>query len=118
MKEVKLKFKTYAGSMAVVDDGNMRSKALRAILWSFAFLSLFYVLILGNTVWNIVERRALEKEARTLATDIGELELNYLSLSGRIDSELGYSLGFVESKQQYFATRKSLGSLSFLGNEL
>ncbi len=118
MQEVKLKIKTYKGHVAMVDDGHLAYKMLRALLFSFGVLALLYVLILGNTIWNIAERKGLEKEARMLTTAIGEMEFSYLSLSGRIDPTLGYSLGFIESKDQHFITRKSLGSLSYLGNEL
>lgn len=118
MKEVKFKIKTYAGSVAVVNDGRVEGKILRAILWSFGVLALCYIFILSNTVWNIVERKSLEKESRFLSAEIGDLELEYLSRSGEIGIELGYSMGFVESSDVHFATRKSLGSLSLLDNEL
>ncbi|OGI89818.1 hypothetical protein A3A95_00745 [Candidatus Nomurabacteria bacterium RIFCSPLOWO2_01_FULL_39_18] len=92
--------------------------ALRFILWSFGILAIWYVFILGNMVFNITERRALEARARTLSSEVGDLELAYLSMSKNIDLAFSYSLGFKEIKAK-FAVRKSFDSLGLresLGN--
>lgn len=112
-----IQLKIYNGSMALAHRGD-KEGMLRTLLWSFGVLSVVYLLILGNVVWNIVERKGLESEARALANEVSDMELKYLSLSSSIGPELGRSLGFIETKNQYFATRQSLGTLSFLGNEL
>ena len=59
-------------------------------------------------VYNIVERKALEAEARELSNEVRDLELTYLSMSGKINLELSNELGFRETKARY-ATRKALG---------
>ena len=74
-------------------------------------LALIYVVILGNMVRNIVARRSLEANANSLSSEVGNLELSYLSLSNNIDLAYSYSLGFKETKAT-FATRKSLGMAS------
>jgi hypothetical protein len=86
-------------------------------MWSFGALAICYVLIIGNMILNIIERKSFEARSRTLISEVGEMELRFLSLSGSIDADLGQALGFVESKE-YFATRQSLGSVSLLNNEL
>ena len=91
-------------------NNNIEGLILNVVLWSFTALALWYVLILGNMVSNIVQRRTLEADARTLSNEVGDLELVYLSMSNNIDLTLSYSLGFKETKAK-FATRKSLGSL-------
>jgi hypothetical protein len=70
--------------------------------------SLLYVLFLGNMVSNIVARRSLEVQARNLSSEVGNLELTYLSMSSGIDLAFSYDKGFKETKIN-FATRKSLG---------
>jgi len=91
-------------------NNNVEKIVLRSIVVSFAGLAFLYVLLLLNMVFNIVERRSLEKEALALSNEVGELELSYLSLSSGIDLALSHSLGFKETNTK-FATRKSLGSL-------
>ena len=76
-----------------------------AVLFALAF---WYVLIIGNMTFDIVERRVLEKEALALSNEIGNLELSYLSISNSLDLSLSHSMGFKETKAT-FATRKSLG---------
>lgn len=80
----------------------------RFIFLSFGALAICYVLILGNMVANIIERRSLEISSRTLQSEVGDLELRYLELSNGIDLPLAHSLGFKETKASY-ATRKTFG---------
>ncbi len=67
---------------------NLEKTVLRFILCSFGLLALLYILFLGNMVKNIIERRSLEADARTLSNEVGNLELNYLSLSNSVDLPL------------------------------
>lgn len=80
------------------------------MLFSLVVLALLYVLLLGNMVFNILERRTFEADARALSNEIGELELVYLSMSSEVDLNLGQAMGFKEIKPK-FAVRKSFGSL-------
>ena len=113
MKQASLKFKMYAGSASIINN-DVERLALHFILWSFGALALFYVLLLGNMVFNIVERRSLEISARSLEGEVRNLELAYLSASNNVDLVLSQSLGFREAKAN-FATRKSLGYRPTLG---
>lgn len=90
---------------------------LHAMLFATAGFALLYILILGNMVFDIVARKAVEKEMLTLSTDVGQLELTYLSMSGNLDMAMSSELGFKEI-QSTFATRRSLGSLSLALNEI
>ncbi len=87
---------------------NTKKFALHFILWSMGALAICYVLFLGNMVSNIVERRMLETRARSLSSEVGDLELTYLTLSNNIDLTFSHSLGFKETETT-FATRKFLG---------
>lgn len=117
MKTASLKLKTYAGNVNIIDNGNLHKRILNIMLWIFGALVLIYVLLLGNMVFNIVERKALEGRALTLSNEVGGLELKYLSESQKVDLNLAYSLGFKDTKAT-FATRKFLGSLSIAKNEI
>ncbi len=123
MQEVKSKIKNYAGNVAIVHDGNLKGKLLQIMLWSLGALAVFYVIILGNMVWNIIERKSLESQARTLTNEVAELELSYLSLSSDVDLNLSYNLGFKEITDKQFALRKVPGvaeakSVRFAFNEI
>ena len=117
MRTASLKLKNYAGSINIVDNSNLKRRILYILLISFGALGFFYVLILGNMTFNIIERRALEGSARTLSNEVLNLELTYLQISSKVDLILAKSLGFQETKIN-FATRKSLGSIKFAKNDL
>ncbi len=121
MKQASLKIKSYAGNLnsrvSIVDSGNLQKRILKLMLLSMGALAFTYILLLGNMVINIVERKTLETNARTLTSEVSALELSYLSLSNKIDPALGLSLGFKEQEVK-FATRKSLGSVKISNNEI
>ncbi|MFA5931946.1 MAG: hypothetical protein WC793_01020 [Candidatus Paceibacterota bacterium] len=89
---------------------------LNAMLSTLAVLAILYVFILGNTVFNIVGRKALEKEMLTLSNEISKSELTYLSVSSSVDMNMSSTMGYKEAKAN-FATRKSLKSLGLNSGE-
>lgn len=117
MRQASLKLKSYTSNVNIINNGNLRKNILNIMLWTVGILAFCYIFFLGNMVFNIVERKSLEVYAHTLSNDVGELELEYLSLSQKIDLNLAYSLGFQEVKTK-FATRKTLGSISIAKNEI
>lgn len=115
-----LQLKTRIQNVNIIDNNiEVRKFIFNTMLLIVGGLVLCYVLILGNTVFNIIQRRALEKEALSLSNDVGNLELSYLSISGSVDSALSSSMGFSETHAS-FATRKSLGygNLKLTSNEI
>jgi len=117
MKAIAIKMKSYTGSVNIVNNNNIQARIFHMLLLSFGIFAFIYVLFLGNMVFNIVERKSLETDARTLSSEVGDLELTYLSISNKIDLTLSHSLGFTETPAK-FATRKSLGSLKVANNEI
>lgn len=107
MKEMSSKLKMHVQNVNVINN-NFERATLNTILAFFAALAFLYIILLGNMVSNIVERRSLELSVRSLSSDVGSLELTYLSMSNGVDMNLSHSLGFKETKAT-FATRKSLG---------
>ncbi len=105
-----------ANSISIINH-NAPRLALHFIIWFFGALAIWYVLLLSNMVFNIVERRALETKVRTLSSEVGDLELAYLSASNNVNLEFSHSIGFKEVKAK-FTTRKSLGSINLAENEI
>jgi len=109
MRQAALQFKTRIRNTSITNNNlEVRKIILNTLLAILAALVFWYVLIIGNMVFDIVQRKALEKEALALTNEIGNLELSYLSISDSVDLALSSSMGFKETKAT-FATRKALG---------
>lgn len=109
MRQASLKLKMSIQNINIMNNNiDIQKTILNSMLSTLALLAFLYILILGNMVFNIVQRRTLEKEALTLSSEVGNLELSYLSLLSNTDFTLSSSMGFKETKAT-FATRKSLG---------
>lgn len=118
MRQATLKLKMYAKNVNIIDNNvEVQKMILNTMFYILGGLALVYVFILGNTVVNIVQRRALEKQELTLSNEVSNMELSYLSLSGSVDLALSSSMGFKQTKAT-FATRRSLGSLKLASNEI
>lgn len=99
----------YMKSVNVIN--NNEKLVLNIIFGSFGLLALLYVLFLGTMVKDIIERRSFEADARTLSSEVRDLEVTYLAMSNNVDLALSHSLGFKEAKT-VFTTRKSIGYAS------
>lgn len=109
MRQASLKLKMSVKNVNIMNNNiEVEKNILNTMIFILVALALFYVLFLGNMVFNIVSRRTLEKETVALSNEIGELEVSYLSVSNSIDTNLSFAMGFKETKAA-FATRKSLG---------
>ena len=116
MRTLALKLNNHTGHSRVINS-NLRETIFKAMLYALGALALVYVLLLGNMVFNIIARKALQAHASAMTGKLSELELQYLSMSNKIDVTFAKSIGFQETKMK-FATRESLGSLSMANNEL
>lgn len=118
MRQATIQLKTRIQNVNIMNNNiEVRRIILNTMLFIIAGLAIFYVLILCNMVFDIVERKALEKEALSLSNEVRNLELSYLSVSNSVDMTLSTSMGFKETKAS-FATRKSLGSIKIANNEI
>ncbi len=117
MKTASIKIKRGIANAQVVSRGDLERKLLKILLFSLAALAFFYVFLLGRMVFNIVERESLNSQARALQNDVSQLELTYLSDSGKVDLDYSHTLGFQEVSPEY-ATRQSLGSIQTVKNEI
>ena len=116
MKRTAIKIKSYTTNVNIVNNNNLEKRILNILLYSLGMLALLYVLILGNTIFNIVARQSLGVQVRSLSNEVGDLELKYLSMSNKIDLALSSEMGFKEANTQ-FALRKSLTALYLTPNE-
>jgi hypothetical protein len=109
MRQATIQLKTRIQNVNIMNNNiEVKKIILNLMLSVLAALALWYVFILGNMVFNIVQRRTLEKEVLTLTNEVRNLELSYLSVSNSVDLALSSSMGFKEIKAT-FATRKALG---------
>jgi len=112
MREKAIKIKSYVGNVSIVDNNDLKRKTLNFMLFSFGALALSYVYIIGSMVFDIVERKTLEAEARNLSNEVRELEIVYLNESNKIDITFAEAKGFREVSTN-FVIRKPIGFNSF-----
>lgn len=118
MRQAAIQLKTRISNVNITSNNvEVKRIILNIMLLTLTALALWYVLILCNMVFNIVQRKSFEKEAVALSNEVANLELSYLSISSSVDVALSSTMGFKETKAT-FATRKSLGSLKQAVNEI
>jgi hypothetical protein len=112
MKQASIKVRNYKDAIDTIDSVmDLRSKVMYFIFVSFGIFSFLYVLVLGNMVFNIIERKTVELDIRNLANEVGNLESDYIALTNSIDKNSSLISGFHEIKP-VFATRTSLSFIS------
>lgn len=110
MKNIAIKVRNYKSGVNIINNNDIERRVLKIIFLSFGFLSILYVLFLGNMIFNIVERRTIEADAQVLGNAVMDLEAHYLAMSSGIDLDFSHTLGFSDAKAT-FATRSSTPSL-------
>ncbi len=107
MKQASIKVKNYIERVDTIDQNiDLRSKVLYGIFSMFILFSFLYVFVLGNMVFNIIERKTVDLEARNLANEVASLEANYLILVNNLDQASSFALGLKEIKP-IFANRSN-----------
>ena len=118
MKTIAIKMKSYTGGVSIINNNNLEKRILNMMLWVLGILAFCYILFLGNMVFNIIERKTLEADARNLQNEVGDLQSQYFSVSNKVNLSLAASMGFKETKEKQYAIRESLGSLKIASDEL
>jgi hypothetical protein len=90
---------------SIKEDSYTQKFILHILLSSLLILSVFYIYLIGSITFNILARKTLEADVRSLASNISKLELTYLDNANKIDKNFALSSGFVEVKNNIFATR-------------
>lgn len=102
------------------NNNNFEKRLFYTFSSIFVISFLGYGVFLASTVFNIIGRKNAENEARALSSHISQLELEYLSLSEKVDMVLAQSLGFneVSKTNSHFASRKTfVRSVALANNE-
>jgi hypothetical protein len=109
MKKATIKLKRNIQNVNITNNNIETNRViLNMMLATLALLAMLYFMFLGNMVFNIVQRKNLEKQELSLSSQVGNLELSYLSVSNSVDIALSSSMGF-KATQVNYAVRKSLG---------
>jgi ABC-type antimicrobial peptide transport system permease subunit len=86
-------------------------------IWSlvaiFGLLIGAYLVLVGTTVYNTLERQRAEKQISKITSELSEMEFSYLNLKAKINPELARSLGFVEVEDVIIA-KKNSGPTAFI----
>ncbi len=77
--------------------------------------SSFYGFFVKQTIMDVVEREKIQKEARTITSDIGDLESEYIAEKGKITLEFAYAQGFRDALDTHYITRKTLSRNTLSG---
>lgn len=66
-----------------------------------------YLYYVNDAVRNVVLREQAEKEITEISSNLGELELAYRNVEGKVTLEYARTAGFVEVETPIFASRKA-----------
>ncbi len=105
---------------AITNDDNSVDKSIfKVLLVALVIVFGLYFYFFSHTIFNVIDRKNLELSVRSLSTEADSLEIKYIELSKTIDYNMAQSLGFKESEDTHFASRKqAVGSLVEKTNEL
>lgn len=94
-------------------------KVFRFVVVVFVVLCALYAYIIGNITFNVVARNTFIEEKNTISSRIGELEVEYLTLSGNVTMEVARASGFNEASNiHYVKNDAGISRAAFLTNEL
>ena len=91
----------------------------KAILGLMAAIFIFagaYVYFVNQTVVNVVQRRAIERDIDAVNTKVSQLAFEYIELKNSITREEGLSRGFYEVGNPLFVSRDTALTLSLNNN--
>jgi hypothetical protein len=95
---------TRAITQHIVEDSYTRKQIFRVLIALLVILSASYIYFIGSITFNIIARRTLEATMRENSSRVSGMEVEYLTLSNKIDIPSGLARGFVET-QALFASR-------------
>ncbi|MFA5933970.1 MAG: hypothetical protein WC795_01990 [Candidatus Paceibacterota bacterium] len=102
---------TIVAQTNIINNNNLPQRLFYLMFGVCIVLSFVYVYLIGSIIFNVLERKSVENQVRTIRSAVGNLELDYLSQNKTVDLSYAKSLGFEEPKNLYFASRKSLVTL-------
>lgn len=102
----------------VVNNYDLEKRILKMLGFAVISLIVLYSIFLGKIVFNIIARQGYDADARALSTKVSDLELTYLSDSGKTDLQAALALGLAQPSKVSYAVRKPIVRISSKSNEL
>lgn len=110
---------THNFSQSTILGTSLNQKIFRVVLVAFVLLCSLYAYIIGNITFNVVARNTFTQEKNTISSRIGELEVEYLTLSGNVTMDVARASGFSEASNVHYVKKDtSVSRAAFLTNEL
>lgn len=98
---------------------SLRQRITKWLIVLFVLLFATYAYIMGNITFNTAARNALSMEHSLLASQVGEMEVEYLRLADTITLGSAKARGFQESKNVFYIKKNASVSSAYLsGHEL
>ena len=92
-----------------IDRVENKEKRIFIVLFSTpVLLVLSYGFLLNSTMMNAVSKQRVEREMKTLSSEINSLEFQYLNIKNSITLETAESRGFVRVTSDKFASIDSV----------
>lgn len=99
--------KVKAITINMMENNYTRRTMFRFLLSGIIILCILYVYFIGSITFNILARKSLESNSRTLGSNVSQLELTYLANSSKIDRNYALSKGFVDARNNIFVARST-----------
>lgn len=84
---------------------NTQRVLFRVMVTCLVVLFTAYAYLIGSITFNVIARKSLESTILSLNSEVNELEITYLDNVNQIDKDYAISKGFVEVRQNIFASR-------------
>ena len=84
---------------------NTQKTLFRVMIICLALLFTVYAYLIGSITFNVIARKSLENTILSLTSEVNSLEITYLSNVNQINKDYALSKGFVEVRQNIFASR-------------
>jgi len=89
----------------IVKNGKTQIILFRVFLYSLIVLFCVYIYLIGSITFNVLASKSLSNTVSTLSHNVNQSELEYLTISNKIDKNYALSIGFVDVNHNLFATR-------------
>ncbi len=94
-------------SIDIIGDNHIRLILLRIIIGGIVIVGTVYAYFILSITFNILARRSLESTIQTSKSNIAQLELTYFSDLDKINKNYALANGFVNARNNIFATRST-----------
>lgn len=109
----------FSQSKNTMQDSTLNKKVFKVVVIAFVMLCALYVYIIGNITFNVVARKTYTQEKNHLLSRIGEIEVEYLALSGNVTMDVARASGFDNASQVFYVNKDaSVTQAMLLNNEL